>query len=130
MVKNTKSAWKDDPDQALEHLQTCKSDKHRLAMEMLSHADGTVASLGMDLVVKESFEDGNVLLSQFSNDKRWNHNLALNDEYLKFMLVLWKIKRGIEITASEKDLIEGWSDGYFEKVGVISSSAYMPDLGA
>ncbi len=119
MVKHTKPAWKDDPDQALEYLIQCKSDKHRLATKMLSHPDGTVASLGMDLVVKESFEDGDVLLKQFQKDKRWNHNLALNDEYSKFMLVLWKIKRGIEITELEKKMTEGWSYGYFEKVGVI-----------
>ncbi len=120
MVEHPKLAWEDDPEQALEHLVQCKPDTRDVALAMLSHSDGTVVSLGMDLVVQASFDDGDALLLQFQSDKRWNHNLALNDEYSAFLLVLWKMKRSIPLTITERKTIEGWSDVYFERVGLTS----------
>lgn len=109
-------------DKAFEHVKQCKSDKQHLAKLLLFHEDGTVVALGMNVVVEESFNDGDVLLKQHHGDMRWNYYLSNSDEYSRFMLILWKMKKGIPITDAEKEVIEGWSDGYFDQVGLIPPS--------
>ena len=71
MMEKPEMAWDDTPEEALEHLRRCKTDRRKTAVAMLAHGDGTVVFLGMDLVVQEAFEDGDVLLARFKDDKRW-----------------------------------------------------------
>ena len=110
--------WSGDIGESVARLAQCRSDRASFARQLLADSSGTVVSLGMDLVVQEAFEDGDVLLARFKDDRRWNHNLALNDEYAAFMTVLWKMKRGMPLTSAEQETTEGWSAGYFEKVGL------------
>lgn len=119
IISRGEMAWDDEVEKAYKHLRQCKSDKRLLAAQLFSHEDGTIASLGMDLVVQESFEDGDHILMQFHNDKRWNHNLALNDEYSQLLLAMWKIRRTIPLNAQDKEVVERWPDTYFERLGVI-----------
>ncbi len=120
LMQDAEMGWGDEVEKAFEHLKQCKSDKQHLAEQLLSDSDGTIVALGMDVVVEESFYNGDVLLKKHHGDMRWNYYLASNDEYAKFMLILWKMKREIPLTHAERGTIEGWSDEYFEKVGLTS----------
>ena len=114
--KEGEMGWSGEVENAVEHLAQCTSDVAHLASQLLSDRSGTVVSLGMDLIVRESFDDGDQLLLQHRNDKRWNHNLAFNDEYARFLLVLWKMKKKRPITTEDREIAHGWSAEYFEKV--------------
>lgn len=119
LIQGEGMGWGDEVEQAFKHLKQCKPDKKHIAEKLLSDDDGTVVALGMDVVVQESFDRGDLLLRKHHGDMRWNYYLASNDEYSKFMLVLWKMKKDMPLTVAEKEAIEGWSDEYFEKVGII-----------
>lgn len=106
-------------DKNFEHLKQCKPDKRHLAEQLLSDNNGTIVALGMNVIVEESFDDGNVLLMRHLGDTRWNYYLASNDEYARFMQILWKMKREIPITLAERKATEGWSEEYFKKVGLL-----------
>ena len=111
--------WSGDIEQAVEHQQQCGIDKRYLAERLLSDADGTIVSLGMDLVVRESFDDGDRLLMQYRDDKRWNHNLTLNDEYSRLLLAMWRMKKHIPLSEEDRAVITRWPDAYFEGLGVV-----------
>jgi hypothetical protein len=106
-------------DKRFEKVKQCKSNKRHLANLLLSNEDGTAVALGMNIVVEETFDDGDALLKQHHGDMRWNYYLSNSDEYSKFMLALWKMKRDIPLTLTEREKIEGWSNPYFEQVGLI-----------
>lgn len=112
--------WGREIEKAANHLIACRENKEHLAQQMLKDSSGTVVSLGMDLIVRELIENGDALLRQRLNDKRWNFNLALNDEYARFLLIVWKMKKELPLSAEEEEELDGWSSGYFEKLGVIS----------
>jgi hypothetical protein len=119
LEKRGEMGWSGEIEDAVQYLSRCRSDTASLAKRLLADSSGTVVSLGMDIVVRESFENGNELLQRHDDDKRWNHNLALNDEYARFLLVLWKIQKGLPLTVEDEEIMSGWSIGYFERVGVI-----------
>ena len=112
--------WDGDIEQAVEHLQQCGLNKRYLAERLLSDTNGTIASLGMDLVVREEFDDGDRLLMQFHNDKRWNHNVTFNDEYSRLLLAMWRMKKHIPLSEEDRAVITRWPDAYFEGLGVVS----------
>lgn len=119
ILRRGATEWNGSVDQAVEHLQRCGVDKRTLAKRLLSDTDGTIVSLGMDMVVRESFDDGDRLLMQYRNDKRWNHNMTLNDEYSRLLLALWRMKKNIPLSEEDRAVITRWPDAYFEGLGVV-----------
>lgn len=111
--------WDGDIENAVEHLLQCKSDTRDIVDRLLSDSNGTIVSLGMDRVVRESFLDGDKILTQFHHDTRWNHNLTHNDEYSRLLLAMWRMKKGIPLTPEDHEVIEDWPDPYFESLGVV-----------
>ena len=119
ILRRGATEWDGGVEQAVEHLQQCGIDKRYLAERLLSDTNGTIASLGMDIVVREAFDDGDRLLMQFHNDKRWNHNLTLNDEYSRLLLAMWGMKKNIPLSEEDSEVITRWPDAYFEGLGVL-----------
>lgn len=109
--------WDGEMEEALEKLQTCRKDKKSLADALLTNENETIVSLGMDLVVRESFENGDAILNQYRDDSRVNFNLATNGDYARFLLAVWKTKRGLALTQEDRNVLQGWSDSYFERLG-------------
>lgn len=118
VISNGEMGWDGDVQRIFDHLVACKRDKRALAQTLLSNHDGTIVSLGMDLVVRESFEDGNYLLARLLDDTRWNFNLTHNDEYARFLIAAWKTKRQLALTEEDKETMRGWSKEYFERLNV------------
>ena len=110
--------WDGEVERIFHHLQNCNYNKRQLAEKLLADKDGTIVSLGMDLIVLESLPDGDILLSKYQNDQRWNFNMKYNSQYSKFLLVVWKIKNNIQLNEKDKEIVTGWSKDYFTRLGV------------
>ena len=117
--KRGEMEWSGKIEDAVAHLHQCRSNTERLVKQLLSNDSGTVVSLGMDIIVREAFDNGDTLLMQHHDDERWNHNLAFNNDYSRLMLAMWKLKRQFPLTAEDREAMSGWPIEYFESFGVV-----------
>ncbi|MFH1348340.1 MAG: hypothetical protein ABIH58_01770 [Patescibacteria group bacterium] len=110
--------WNGEIEDAVTHLHQCRSDTENLVKQLLSNDSGTVVSLGMDIIVREALDNGDTLLRQYHDDKRWNHNLAFNNDYSRLMLAMWKLKRNLPLTSRDMEAMSDWPIEYFEDLSV------------
>ena len=122
--KRGEMGWNGEIEDAVTHLYQCRSDTENLVKLLLSSDSGTVVSLGMDIIVREALDSGDTLLRQHHDDKRWNHNLAFNDDYSRLMLAMWKLKRNLPLTSKDMEAMSDWPIEYFEDFGVKPPEGY------
>ena len=129
--KRGEMGWNGEIEDAVSHLHRCRSDTEHLVQQLLSHRSGTVVSLGMDVIVRETLDNGDMLLKQHHNDKRWNHNLALNDDYSRLMLAMWKLKKDLPLNSKDRAAMSDWPIEYFESFEVVppKGSYWIPSRG-
>ncbi len=111
--------WSGKVEDAVKHLHQCRSDTEGIVRQLLADSSGTIASLGMDIIVREALVNGDTLLKQHHYDTRWNHNLAYKNEYSRLMLAMWKLKKALPLTAEDNEVMRDWPIGYFESFGVV-----------
>lgn len=110
--------WNYGIESIFQHLRECNKNKRQLAERFLSDKDGSLVSLGMDLVILESLPDGDKILEKYENDKRWNFNMKSNSTYSKFLLVVWKMKNNIPLNKEDDKIVNDWPKQYFIRFGV------------
>ncbi|MEL6260003.1 MAG: hypothetical protein AAFR12_02970 [Cyanobacteria bacterium J06626_6] len=110
MINDGNMGWDDGVALLVRNLKDSEPDKYRLARRLLSQDDGSLVAEGMVIVVEEAFSNGDVLLSQYATDRRWNYWMTDNSEFSKVCLLAWKLRREKVLSAAERDFLAGWED--------------------
>lgn len=108
IIRRGEMGWGDNIERIFNFLRECKQDNQSLATRLLSDKDGTIVSLGMDLVVLKSLSNGDTMLSKYHDDTRWNFNMTDNGEYSKLSLARWKIRKNISLTNQDREILKRW----------------------
>jgi|SRR3989344_2911983 len=117
--KRGEMGWSGEVEDAVKHLHRCRWNTERVVQKLLSDKSGTIVSLGMDIIVREALDNGDILLTQHHDDERWNHNLAYNNQYSRLMLAMWKLKKRLPLTAEDIEAMGDWAIEYFESFEVV-----------
>ncbi|MEL6605106.1 MAG: hypothetical protein AAFP20_17980 [Cyanobacteria bacterium J06614_10] len=110
MINDGNMGWDDGVALIVRNLKESEPDKYRLARRLLAQTDGSLVAEGMVIVVEEAFSNGDVLLSQYATDSRWNYWMTNNGEFSKVCLLAWKLRTEKGLSAAERDFLAGWED--------------------